>query len=160
MKNEKGITLVSLVVTIVVLAILLGIEAGITPLIKQNTNTSKDEILVTELAQVQQKVFEKYIEYENTGNETILKGIKLEYNEARSQILDVDNSINLLQTEYDINTASAEKVYYKLTDVDLKSIGMSNVKSNREYIVNYETGEVIDTKNKKTKGGEILYVSK
>ena len=47
--------------------------------------------------------------------------------------------------------------YYKLSqESEFKELGIENTED--EYVVNYETGEVFNLTQKKTKSGKILYV--
>lgn len=157
-KNEKGITLVALVVTIIVLGIIATIS------IRYGTKTVTDienKKIMTELTTIQQAIFEQYIllkSYNTDGvvPESSSENIILEDDTNRPEELigtRVSNT-NILEdygfttykVAYDTST-TFEMYYYILTKADLALIGIEekNVEDkDYSYIVNYSTGEVFD----------------
>ena len=97
-KSEKGITIISLIITIIVLTIIAGvvIYMGITG--AKEVNDSK---LNTELQMVQHAVLEQYAKYKTTRDNAYLIGDKLE----QSQVTQIANELGI---QLDSN-----KDYYK-----------------------------------------------
>lgn len=148
MKSENGITLISLVITIIVLLILSGI--GLT----MGTNmisTSQDKKLTSELNMVQHAVLEQYAKYKTTKDTSYIKvGNKMELAEVKN----IANSIGIELVNIPDNYSN--KDYYKLDKLSLLRIGIENTED--EYIVNYVSGEVINNTKKHTNDNKALYV--
>lgn len=148
MKSENGITLISLVITIIVLLILSGI--GLT----MGTNmisTSQDKKLTSELNMVQHAVLEQYAKYQTTRDVNYIKvGNKMELAEVKN----IANSIGVELAN--IPDSYSNKNYYKLDKLSLLKIGIENTED--EYIVNYISGEVINITKKYTNDNKALYV--
>lgn len=149
MKKNKGITLVSLTITIVLMIILTGI--GVTTAYT-SINDIRDNKLYTELGIVRQAIMEQYALAEAVGQIKILntespvsfwKGTQIENNEIPDFFSKKDPEF---QEEY----------YYKLTPEDLKTIGIMDAK--HTYIVNYSTGEVYNETKKTMSNGKQLYL--
>lgn len=149
MKNNKGITLIALIITIVVLSILSSIV--IISVKEKNgiQKEAKDSKKLLELQEVQQAVLETYIKYKQTENTDYLIGIQC-------------------NSKSDINTYAGEEAkilkdseytnYYILKDEeDFKKIGIDRVSD--FYIVNYTTGEVLNYTTLKNYDGKVLYTS-
>lgn len=156
MKNEKGITLVTLVITIVVLAIIasITITGGIDA--KKNVKDTKSAVLKSEIAQVQQIVLETDIKYKQTKNSNILLGEKITFNEAKTALQEISSSLSLKGENYDdVSNGDIEIYYYKIDSETLEKLGITG--SEQQYIVNYSTGEVFNYKTKTTSNGELLY---
>lgn len=148
MRSENGITLISLVITIIVLLILSGI--GLT----MGTNmisTSQDKKLTSELNMVQHAVLEQYAKYQTTRDVNYIKlGNKMEQDEVKS----IANSMGIELAN--IPETYSNKDYYKLDKLSLLKIGIDN--TDDEYIVNYISGEVINITKKYTDDNKALYV--
>lgn len=141
-KANKGITLVALVITIVVLLILASVT------IYSGTNATKmaqSNTLMIELDMVQHAILERYSEYSLTQNENILVGTEIEY----SEVNEIADSIGV--------TLKATEGYYQLEPSELSDLGISDAVDT--YIVNYQTGEVINKSQLETQSGYVLYVS-
>lgn len=79
MKFQKGITMVSLVITMIVILILSGIGVTVgTETIKK----SKDSKLTSELLVVQHSVLEQYTKYQTTKDKSYLVGNKMSKEEV------------------------------------------------------------------------------
>ena len=154
--NNKGITMIALVVTIIVLFIIAGISLRAFKKDDNNISTSKDEITKSELSKIQQALFENYFKYKQTGNNNVLIGTKLSLAEATQLFNTMGSSETLKVTEYDEENPST--FYYKLQSSQLKEIGFKNVSDDDEYVINYSTGEVFNFTQKKSSDGEILYI--
>ena len=144
-KQEKGITLVALVVTIVVLLILAGITIENLTGGKNQITTARSNVELSELRQIQEIVMEQYIKYKQTGDEKYLKGDPISKNEVISKI-------NIAG----INVSLKGYQYYLLNKETLAAMGISG--TDDEYIVNYITGEAINATKWKTSNEDVLYV--
>lgn len=145
MKNEKGITLIVLTITIIVLLILIGVTIGSMAGKKGLIKDSKSNTKISELNQVQQALLEAYVMYKNTGNENYLVGKDIEYSEVQEVISNFENA-----------TLKATGNYKRLEPEDLAKLGITGGEDT--YIVNYETGEVINETQSVTGNGDELYV--
>lgn len=151
MKNQKGITLISLVITIVVTLILasVGTYTGV-----NNIKESRDSAVKTELQFVQQAVLQRYTKYKLTGDKTLLPGNSYtnftEINEILAKIKE-KTAVTIELKDDDANN------YYLLDMNSLQALGITNTED--EYIVNYTTGEVINkTRLSTLKSKEPLYI--
>ncbi len=159
MKNEKGVTLIALVVTIIVLGIIATVS------IQYGTRTVTDvenKKIMTELANVQQAVFEQYILLRSYGSEGQIPEVTVTNDITLAE--DTDRPLELFGTRI-VNTSTLEgygfttykmaykagmpyeNYYYILTKSDLSNLGMAddNVEDKSySYIVNYVTGEIFD----------------
>ena len=151
MKNQKGVTLISLVITIVVLLIIVSISTytGL-----ENAKETKESARVVELQLVQQAVMQKYTKYNLTGDEHILQGVAYtDFVELNSLIAEIQEKIGVT---IELKDDSANN-YYLLDKTSLAELGITNTED--EYIVNYTTGEVLNkTKLVNTESKEPLYI--
>ena len=148
-KNE-GITLVTLVVTVVLLLIISGIS--ITGTLRGHKET-EEASQISELNMIQHAILERYTKAQLT-KET-LPGTKMNISEVQKIIDEInDNSgenINLKDLK-DLKGAE----YKQLSTADLENLGVT--KEDDTFIVNYKTGEVINASKKVTKSGKALYI--
>ena len=152
--NETGITILALVITIIVLLILAGITMNMG---KQGIKESKEDAKLTELAMVQNAVLQRKTKADLTGEE--YPGQKI--TEAG---VDLDNVIGDINDNKDTGEDAVTRKdsnnehYYLLTDTNdgLNGLGITN--SEDAYIVNYETGEVINYTTKLTGTGKPVYI--
>lgn len=139
MKNQKGITLVTLIVTIIVLLIIgsITIYTG-TGIIKrvnlQNLNTNMLLLQAKTKTLAEESKFNK--------DETKLKGTKV------NDIVDNEKINKLINA----NIIENPEEYYLLTQEDLNSMGLEKVKIEDGYLVNYETNEIIYIKGFEANG--------
>ena len=152
--NQKGITLLALVITIVVLIIIasIAINAG-----KEGIRESKEDTMLSELGIIQNAVLQRKTKADLTGEDypgvTITEaGINLE--QVIREINNNKDSSEEVISRKDANDAH----YYYLSNSNngLSNLGITN--SEDEYIVNYETGEVINYTTKVTRTGKPLYI--
>lgn len=160
MNREKGITLIALIITIIVLLIIAGVTIGGAI---RGIDESQENKLFSELKMVQHAIVERKTKYDLTGQQELLKGTKI------NNINDIDITddegtnvkLNLKLTQADID--STEKAYYRLNEQDLKAIGLEPATetgvANSNYIVNYSTGEVYNETVKKSPTGKLLYIA-
>ena len=106
-------------------------------------NVTKNNALTSELQMVQHAVLERYTQYKVINDQNLLEGNSITYQEVQN----IANEIGVTLKDTDN--------YYELNPEDLKEIGI--MKSEDTYIVNYETGEVINKTKLKTISGDALY---
>ena len=144
MKKNKGITIVSLAITIVVLLIIAGISIGGAIIGAKETEETK---LISEITIIQHAILERYTSSILTKEP--LPGIEVEKSEVQTIIDEIneicDENITLKGTEYK-----------RLTKQELKNMGIDN--QEYTYIVNYKTGEVMNETLKTTETKKPLYV--
>lgn len=143
-RKEKGISLVALTVTIIILMIIAGISIGGSIIGVRETEESTQ---ISELTIIQHAILERYTSSILTKEE--LPGTVIEKSEVQ-KIIDEINEI----CKEDITLKGTE--YKRLTEQDLKNIGIEN--EEYTYIVNYKTGEVINESIKTTESKKALYV--
>lgn len=144
MKNENGVTILALVVTITIMAI---ISFAVFYTAKGINTEIDDDILLAELETVHHIVLQEW-------NKKLTLGNSYKY---------IHEETTVTSTNFDNYKASLSGVtfkktydkYYELTPSDLESLGAKNVSS--KYLVCYETGEVANITEYKTDSGEILY---
>lgn len=153
-KKEKGVTLISLVVTIVIIIILAGITLKIG---SKDTKFAEDNAALTEIAMVQNAILQRKTKVELTGENypgVIISQSGIDINsvieEMNSKKAKDENNIQLQDENLDN--------YYFLSNSNggLEELGIAN--SDSDYIVNYKTGEVINYTNQVTKNGKLLYI--
>ena len=152
--SEKGITLLALVITIVVLIILASITVNIG---KEGIKESKEDAMLSELAMVQNAILQRKTKADLTqedypGETMATAGINLE--EVIEEIND-----NKASGEEEISKKDSDNNHYYFLSTEnggLEALGITN--SEDAYIVNYETGEVINYTTKLTETGKPLYI--
>ena len=166
MKNENGITLSALVITIIVIFILasISINYGVDTL-----NESKAKTLEASLEMVEQAVAEQYVkatelnllnvkttsEQPATFFGTIIKANDLPQIAGSDSIVFQKKEELAGKTNADITYAES---YYRLTPTDLEKLKIeSDDDTKYTYIVNYSTGEVYNETKQKTSLGKTLY---
>lgn len=161
LKNNKGITLMALIITIIVLSIITVIGIGASTGMRGNINESKEAMTTTELSKIQQAVLENYVKYKQMNQERFLKGEKISYDDALEEFnqLGLDSNQKLKVASYNITTDTDPSLfYYELNKMHLKEMGLQNINNDDKYIVNYSSGEVFNITKKKTSSGTVLYV--
>ena len=138
--NKKGITLTSLVITIIVMLILIGVTS-----IEILQNAARQKILTNMLLiQTKAKIITEKVSFNN--DTSIYVGTPLNGNATIA---------NGTLTNSELNN---EPVYI-LTQNALNSIGLSSItlNTNDVYLVNYKDDEVIYTNGVKLKDGRTVY---
>ena len=154
LKNEKGITLLALVITMIILMILVGITINIG---KNGITESREDAMLSELGIVQNAILQRKTKADLTGEnypgETITEAnINLE-----ETIEEINN--NRTSGEEAISRKDRDDSHYYFLSTEnggLEALGITN--SEDAYIVNYETGEVINYTTKLTGTGKPLYI--
>lgn len=151
--NAKGITLLALVITMIVLLILAGITIHIGV---NGIEESKEDTMLSELGIVQNAVLQRKTKADIT-NEKYPGETIIEANINLEKTIEYMNH-NKASGEEEINRKdSDDSNYYFLSNENegLENLGITN--SEDAYIVNYETGEVINYTAKLTETGKPLY---
>ncbi len=162
MKNNNGITLIALTVTIIVIIIIasVGTYSGMNSL-REATERKQ----IAEVGVLQQAILENYTKYLTTKNNVYIRGTQLTYAAVQTIITEINNNRASTENEialkmYNYDTGETPTVidyYYELKVADLKDMGISGEEID-EYIVNYKTGEVINKTTKVTRSGIPLYI--
>lgn len=144
-RKNKGITLIALVITIVILLIIasISITSGIT---EKKEIEEKEKIV--ELNMIQHALLERYTKSQLTKEKLPGKDVTL------SEVQNIINDINNKSNENISLKSNGE--YKKLDNKEMKELGFTKYKDT--YIVNYKTGEVINVTIKVTNSGKALYV--
>lgn len=138
-KSQKGITIVSLIITIIILLIIGGVTVYIgTSVIKQATLQTVNTNMM--LIQAKTKTIAEQAKF--NGNQDNYKGTVL------SEVSGNKKIDKLLQTGIIEDTSK----YYLLSKDDLVSMGLEKIEIEDGYIVNYETEEVIYVKGYENEG--------
>lgn len=153
-KNEKGITLLALVITIVVLIILASIAVNVG---KDGIKESKEDAMLSELGIVQNAILQRKTKADLT-NEDYPGEIITEANINLEETIEEINDNRASGEEEVIRKDNDDSHYYFLSTENggLEKLGITN--SEDAYIVNYETGEVINYTTKLTGTGKPLYI--
>lgn len=148
LRKNKGITMVALVITIIILLILAGIS--VTGVIRGIDETNESRA-ISQLEMVQHALLERKTKADITKEELEeLPGTTVDPTELRNLITEIKNV-----TEIKIELRGNEKDYKELSTADLNELGIE--KETDTFIVNYKTGEVINKTQKVTKAGRALY---
>ena len=150
-KENNGITLVALTITIIILLIIGGAAsyAGI-----DNINKVKNQLLITEMEQVKHFVGESYNNYLKTKNEAFLVGTEVSDSTVSNLIAPV-TIVTIPEEYYEAGVKKSVAKFYEISPSNLEKIGMEN--SPNTYIVNYLTGEVVNATQTRTSSGDLLY---
>lgn len=146
LRKNKGITMVALVITIIILLILAGIS--VTGVIRGIDETNESSA-ISQLEMVQHALLERKTKADLTKEET-LPGTTANYTELQNLI----NEINI-KSSANITLRGNKEDYKELSTADLNELGIE--KETNTFIVNYKTGEVINKTLKVTKAGRALY---
>ena len=158
MKNQKGITLIALVITIIILLIIASVATytGINAI-----QDSKNQSYMSEVEMLKQVVLENYTKYLTTKDEQYIRGEPIAYIDMLSLVDNINSnskqSITLKMLDYGDSISSKLPIYYyRLSEEDLKEMEVS-ITNEDSYVVNYYTGEVFNETLRVTKDGTPLY---
>lgn len=149
-ENEKGITLIALAITIIVLLILASITVYTG---KESITESKTNILLSEVQMVQHAALERYTKEETFSNDNY-PGTK-KYTTSQ----EILNDIGKLKNDQKLNDIIANTTaqnYYYLTPEDLEDLNITNTENS--YIINYKLGIAINVTKPYTQEGDPVYV--
>ena len=151
LKNNHGVTLSILVVTIIVIFIIGGITISATSSLLIDT---KAKNALSNMYLIKGKMETIYEEHQFSGKDLIYAGTNNE---------NVSTKVNDISTlsQYGISSDGTTDNYWYIWDRDtLEALGFDRSmlqKEDSKYIVNYISGEVIYTKGVKSDSGEKLY---
>ena len=152
--KEKGITLLALVVTIIMLIILAStiVNIGQNKIKESEENAKLSELGIVQNAILQRKTKADLTDEDYPGETIIEANINLE-----KTIEEINNNRASGEEEI-IKKDDDNSNYYFLSTENggLEELGITN--SEDAYIVNYETGEVINYTTKLTETGKPLYI--
>lgn len=177
-KNNKGITLLTLVVSVIILFILIGTG---TTAIYTNINEVKDNKLAVELGIVRQAIVQQYTAAAAVGQTKIPVSqskvsfwvgeridspdlIRIPTDESDESVKSVDpldpNFITFRNRLEIYEPIYQEDFYYRLNTEQLQKIGIdiNMTDSKYTYIVNYSTGEVYNEAKKVNSESHLLYL--
>ena len=143
-KNNEGVTLITLVVTVIVLSILIGIGIPTANTVLQDT---KKDRLSIELGLVRQAIMEQYGKAFAVG--------KTEKTAEEERVSFYQEIEQFYQKNQNYNCTYQEDYYYRLDPEKLSQIGIKNAV--HTYIVNYKTGEVYNETKQLNGNSELLY---
>lgn len=154
LNNEKGITLLALVITMIILMILVGITINIS---KNGIKESREDAMLSELGIVQNAILQRKTKADLTGENYPGEPIT----EANINLEDTIEEMNdnRVSGEEEISRKDHDDSHYYFLSTEnggLEELGITN--SEDAYIVNYETGEVINYTTKLTGTGKPLYI--
>lgn len=131
--NKKGITLIALAVTIIILIIILGMT---TYMIVYNIKQSRINNYLSEVYLVQTAVLEEInlSKFEEREINSLVMGVELTAQEKIEFASYADGDIN-----DDLN-----QKYRMLGEDELSLLNIANIKDTKKYIVNWNTAEVIN----------------
>ena len=143
MKNNKGVTIISLAITLVVLAIIMGVTLNTGT--KKISETKENQHAI-ETGIIYNAICQRYTKATLTGEK--LPGEQLNSNSAEIVSFESATGISI--------SAGDEKEYYKLNKSSLLELGIEKEKD--EYIVNYKKGQVLNL-TRYLEYGEKIYVN-
>ena len=155
-KNNSGITLISLAIVIIIMIILIGVSLVFS---YKPVNYSTDESYYSTLNIMQQAVIEQY------EKAKMLNLTKIEISEEKPSIfigtpIEYDNIEVYIGNTIDWeskNYVYYEDYYYRLTPEDLLQLNIKN--TNDTFVVNYKTGEVYNETVQVTSNKSNLYIN-
>jgi len=148
MKQEKGITIISLAIIIIILVIITGVGIQVnTPIIGR----ADREELKTQLMLIQAKWKIEREQVNFNGTSTLDESIIIAEGENKGKLKD----------QYKYSTQGEDWVeieteYYKLPDEALESMGLE-IENNQGYLVNYKNNEIIYVLGYEDEEGNIYY---
>ena len=147
LRKNNGITLIALIITVIVLTIIAGITVGVP---KNSTNSTEDATSLSELEMVQHAILENYSK--SILTKETLPGTDIEISSVQKIIDEINSKTNgkiILKSDTG---------YKSLNKEDLLSLGLSKENLEETYIVNYNTGEAINSTKKVTNNKKPLYI--
>ena len=151
MNTQTGVTLIALVVTIIILIIIAGITVGSGI---SGVKQTRENRLLTELNMLNHAILERYTKASLTGED--YPGVK-----TTEAGIDLDTVLSEMATHSGLNITrkdSNDENYYYLTKDNGGLADLGITKAEDEYIVNYETGEVINYTTRWTEANQPLYI--
>lgn len=148
-KNQSGVTMIALIITIIVLLIIASISIG--SALNSHETAAKNKLL-TEVGMVQHAALERYTKQVTIGNEDFPGE---EYTSKSEIEADIDKIKNDSKLSEILNNTTPED-YYFLDKNALKNLGVTDTEDS--YIINYKLGIAINATVQVTEDGQPLYV--
>ena len=148
-KNQKGVTMIALIITIIVLLIIASISIG--SALNSHETAAKNKLL-TEVGMVQHAALERYTKQVTIENEDFPGE---EYTSKSEIEADIDKIKNDSKLSEILNNTTPED-YYFLDKNALKNLGVTVTEDS--YIINYKLGIAINATVQVTEDGQPLYV--
>lgn len=148
-KNQSGVTMIALIITIIVLLIIASISIG--SALNSHETAAKNKLL-TEVGMVQHAALERYTKQVTIGNEDFPGE---EYTSKSEIEADIDKIKNDSKLSEILNNTTPED-YYFLDKNALKNLGVTVTEDS--YIINYKLGIAINATVQVTEDGQPLYV--
>lgn len=150
MKQEKGITMLSLLITLLIMIVVIAIGINtVSPLVQK----SNIEDLTTELMLIQAKwqIERERVNFDGTSifDEGL---INAQDTENEGKLIDEYKYVTNSESWIDSNV----KAYYRLPDEALKSMGLE-LEKNYGYAVNYENDDIIYIPGIEAEDGKVYY---
>lgn len=151
-KREKGITLIVLIITIIVLLILAGVTYNFG---LQGVEEANDNKLMSEIGIINHALLERKTKVDLTGES--YPGTNITLTEVDNVIAQMNSKTSSSEQTITRKDTTGRQNYYKVKKGNgLEALGIDNSES--EYIVNYETGEVINCTDMVTSEGKAVYI--
>ena len=146
LKESKGITIISIIITVTILVLLSGVTIYIA---KNLVFNAKVENITTDLLLIQAKckIISEKTNFDSQSNN--LKGTKLSDSSISTNVQNLIDNGTIPNTEL--------QNYYLLSQDDLNDIGLNQLKAQDGYIVNYQTQEIIYAQGVKKDDGTMQY---
>ena len=135
MKNQKGMSYITLIIILIILAFVIAITIHFVKVIVAN---NRFETMETDMLQIQGKV--KILQQEAIMNDDDgkLQGRKLE------NYAEVEEIKKLIENQSVSTEGDDYKKYYIVDNIDLENMKLENVRLNEGFfVVNYNTEEII-----------------
>ena len=145
MKNNKGITMIALIITVIILLVLatIGIRSSSPVLEEAKLEDVRTDLL---LIQAKWKAERERAKFDGTSMfpaDQIVQQEKIDdgtYSaEVKWQLID-EYKLPEIKPEWNLSDTVN---YYKLTQERLNDMGLGNIAAENEYIVNYQDNDVI-----------------
>lgn len=147
LKNNNGITMVALVLTVIILAILSGVSLTTGFSVLKDFRAGR---IISNMILVQAKLEDIYEDYEFYNDEKYLIGTNVNsINSTTYTLDDVVLSINEISEIATKHNTTSENVltwkWYKWNQANLKELGLDKnmLGSNEYFYINYENSEII-----------------
>ncbi len=142
-KSEKGITLIALGITVIIISLLLGASIGTRNIIK----TAQDQKIITNMVLIQNKI--RIIREKSEFNNNTDLYVGTPYTESQEK-----TKFNNILTDTEKNGGNI----YILSGEDLETLGLKNLNTppSAIYAVDYKTEEILYSEGIES-DGEILY---
>ena len=148
-KENKGVTLVVLIITIILMIIIAGVAVYVGT---SDIDNAKDGLLISELNQINHFAGTCYLNYMRFKSTEEFYGTKL----TAAEVSSLFNNLSISPITIPDTYNEDEKAYYRVTPALLETLGIEKCQNN--YVINYITGETINETKLTTSDGTPLYL--